>query len=324
VDGYDLTPALAESITRATESVTQQTNPFGTASEAHTPVGMVKASLAVGNGIFDEAVDPLHHAKISNGGVGVSRLVCLCDRGQTLGLGFTGYGGAYSQKSEVLGVLDALTKANVAYQVSGAVDEGEILQPLVAKTADWDTKSTPVDAADLTTAKRVTIVSSSVNATSTITTLDHHGFASGDVVAIFNHTSVTPDINDNPTAAESWKLIGHTITVTGEHTFTIPVNVSDGGVDGYCVLVSRAGGGVGHLQITAGSGFTNFVGKVVHSVDGSTWADLITFADTTTNYHAAQRVATALTTTVVRRYLAFDGNVTGSGSLTVFGGFARG
>jgi hypothetical protein len=323
VDGYDLTPALSESISRSTESVTQQTNPFGTTNEAHTPVGMSKGVLSVGGGLFDEAVDALH-AGIADSGLGVSRVMCLCDQGQTAGKHFAGFEGLYSQKYEVVDTNGSITKANVTYQVSGKSDDGVIVQASAAKTADWDTTAAPVDAADDASAKHIEIATSSVEAgdTSVITTIHNHNLASGDVVAIFDHTSCTPDINDTA-AAQAWTAIGHTVTVISATEFSIPVNVTDGGINGHCVLVNRAGGGAGYQQVTAGSGFTNFVGKIQHSVDGSTWADLVTFADTTTDYHNGQRVATATVTTQVSRYLSFVGNVTGAGSLTVMAGFSR-
>ena len=109
--------------------------------------------------------------------------------------------------------------------------------------------------------------------------------------------------------------------------FLIDDDLSDGGVGGYVVLVSRASGGWGYQQVTQGSGFTNFVGKVRHSADNITFADLITFTDTTTNFHAAERKATATPTVQVGRYLAFKGDVTGSVGATpfkAFAGFIRG
>lgn len=326
VDGYDLTPALTESMSRKQESITQETRPLGGASEAHTPVGVTRGSVAVGGGIFDEAVDPLHAAKIADGGVGVNRVVCFCDQGQTKGQHFTGYEGAYSQTSEVLDALHALTKAHVTYQVSGHVDEGVILQEKAAKTGDWTTETTDaVDEADNPGTRQIPIMSASVANPTVITTADDHHLVSGDVVAIFGMAGgIDPDINDNPAAAEAWKLIGHTITVTGATTFTIPVNVTNDGTGGYCVLVSRASGGYGYQQVLDGATFTNFVGTIRHSVDNSVWADLIVFTDTTTDYHQGERKGTAATTTQVRRYLAFKGDVTGAGSLTVFAGFSRG
>lgn len=329
VDGYDLTAALTESITRSNESVTEQTNPMGSTSEAYTPVGVTKGMLAVGGGYFDEAVDALH-AGIANGGLSdtvsaTPRVVCVFNEGHVLGNRFTGYEGAYSQKYEPLVSNGKLTKANVTYQVTGRVDEGVIVQPLAAQTVDWDTKSTPVDAADDPTARRIPITSSSIEAgaESIITTTDPHGLVTGDVVAIFGHTSVSPDINDDATA-EAWTDIGHTVTVLSPTTFSIPVDVTDAGTGGYCVRVSWAGGGYGYQQVTARTGVTGNIGKIVHSVDGSSWEDLIEFADTGSSAHAMERKATASSTTQVRRYLAHDGNLTTAGSITVFSGFARG
>ena len=326
VDGYDLTPVLVETVSRSTEAITQPTAPFGTASEAHEPVGLVKHTLSLGGALYDQAVDPLHPGFIADGGVGESRIVCVTNEGQTKAKNFTGYAGAYSQKSEAVVTNGQLVKSNVSFIVSGAAEEGVILQELAAKTADWTTEtSDAVDAADDASSQHIAVTSVSVANPSVITTDFVHGLASGDVVAFFDVIGdVAPDINDNPDAAEAWKLIGHTVTVTGTTTFTIPVNVTNDGTGGYCVVVQRAKGGAGYLQVTDGATVTNFVGTVRHSVDNSSWADLVVFTDTTTDFDTAQRVATATTTTAVRRYLAFKGDVTGSGSITVFAGFARG
>lgn len=92
------------------------------------------------------------------------------------------------------------------------------------------------------------------------------------------------------------------------------------GADSVDSGASSADGGVGYLVVTAFSGFTGFVGKIRDSADDITYADLIEFDDVTDG-PTAQRKTVAGT---VEQYLAFDGNVTGSGSITVFAGFARG
>ena len=66
------------------------------------------------------------------------------------------------------------------------------------------------------------IVASSVANPSVITTLLPHKMVSGQRVRIVGHTGMTPEINDTP----------YTITVTGEKTFTIPVNVTVAGSGG--------------------------------------------------------------------------------------------
>jgi len=330
VDGNDLTPLLMETVSRSNEIVTDQSNPLGSGAEGHDPVGVTKGMLAVGGGYFDEAVDLLH-AGIADSGlsdtVGATpRVVCVFNEGHTIGNHFTGYEGTYSQKYDVLSSNGKLTKSNVGYQVTGQVDEGQIVQALAAQTIDWDTKATPVDYADDPAALRVPITGASVEAAaiSIITTPDDHHLVTGDVVAIFEMAGgITPDINDTA-AAQAWTGIGHTVTVINATSFSIPVDVTNDGTGGYLIRVSWAGGGYGHMQLTARSGVTANVGKVVHSVDGVTWADLITFTDTASGAHVAERKATAAVTTIVRRYLAWVGDLTTAGSITVFGGFARG
>jgi transcriptional regulator with XRE-family HTH domain len=70
----------------------------------------------------------------------------------------------------------------------------------------------------------VAITSSSV-ANPTVVTTATNTFKSADTVTIAGHTSVTPDINGERVA-----------TVTAPTTFTVPVNVSDGGVGGTAIL----------------------------------------------------------------------------------------
>ena len=82
---------------------------------------------------------------------------------------------------------------------------------------------------------------------------------------------------------------------------------------------SSANGGEGFMQCTAASGFTAFVGKIRHSADDSTYADLIAFTDNVTDPFAERKTVSG----TVNRYLAFAGDVTGSGSITVFAGFSR-
>lgn len=65
------------------------------------------------------------------------------------------------------------------------------------------------------------VTSSSVANPSVITTSEPHLFATGDLVRIAGHTGSTPDINGT-----------HMATVTGDKTFTIPVNVTVAGTGG--------------------------------------------------------------------------------------------
>jgi len=81
-------------------------------------------------------------------------------------------------------------------------------------------------------------------------------------------------------------------------------------------------GGVAYQQVTALSGFTGFVGKVRHSADNVTYADLVTFTNVTSAPNAQR--STVNTGTTINRYLAYAGDVTGTGSISVMTGFSRG
>ena len=83
---------------------------------------------------------------------------------------------------------------------------------------------------------------------------------------------------------------------------------------------SSSAGGVGFIQCTAASGFSGFIGKVRHSSDDVTYSDLLSFTDNVTAPFA-ERVTVSGT---VNRYLSFTGIITGTGSITIFAGFARG
>jgi len=83
---------------------------------------------------------------------------------------------------------------------------------------------------------------------------------------------------------------------------------------------SSANGGSGFLEVSQFAGLTGFIGIIEHSTDNSAWVTLITFANVTAA-PAAQRITVAGT---VNRYVRFRGDVTGTGTITAFAGFARG
>jgi len=149
----------------------------------------------------------------------------------TIGYDFYGISGAFSVAYEVVSENATVQKANVEYVCTGTADvDGKILQPLQAKTADWNTRSSSVDNS-----------------------------------------------------------------------------------------ASSASGGSGYIQCTAASGFSAFVGTIEHSADNVSFASLIAFTDNVTAPFAERKTVSG----TVNRYLAFAGNVTGTGSITVFAGFSR-
>jgi hypothetical protein len=154
----------------------------------------------------------------------------------------------------------------------------------------------------------IPITSNSIANPTVVTTTVPHGLTSGDIVYIAGVASSSPTINGQ-----------RTVTVTSTTTFTVPVNVTVGGTGGTLVRANSANGGVGYLAVSACSGFTNFVGKIRDSADDSVYADLITFTDNVSDPFAERLTVSG----TVDRYLCFDGNVTGAGSITLLVGFAR-
>ncbi len=310
VSGRSLLPAKPQSLMESVEALQEDTSGLGDTWAESTPTGMKRAELSQDGAFYNEGTNSAHEAL--KDAQTTSRVVCLGVEGNTIGKRFIGYAGAYAHKYDVLAKVGGLTKANVAYTISGNRDEGIILQSLAAQTADWNTEGASNTDYTADPAQRVIPISTaSKAATCSVTTSVPHGLTTGDLVLISGNTLSGPSINSQLA-----------VTVTSTTTFTVPVNTaasSGAGTGGSFVKANSTGGGIGFQQVTAFSGFTGYVGKVRDSADDVTYADLVTFANVTSG-PAAEAVTVSGT---VDRYLAADGNVTGSGSITVFIGFAR-
>lgn len=324
VDGYNLAPAITDAVSMGQESISQQTNSFGATSEGHTPMNIEKGTLTAGSGFFDAAADALNTAL---GGIShISRIVCAGIEGNIIGKHFMGFEGAYTQKYDVMDKKDGLTMANATYLISGETDEGIIVQHLATFTATWDTKTgganapdTPIDYTTDPENRAMDIASNSLANPTVVTMKSQHGSAiphgliTGDKV-LFSGSNSTPSINGIQTA-----------TVISPTTFSVPVNVTVAGTAGSFVRAGSDAGGVGYLQVTAYSGSTGFVDKIMHSADDVTYAALVTFADLGAVYtpgstNMKQRISVL---GFVDRYLSNLGTLTGAGSVTAFSGFAR-
>lgn len=309
VDGYNILAAAVQSITHKVTAPTQVCHGLGDSWEKSTPTGISKAELTQSGAYFDDATNSIHDA--FNAMAATVRVVCFGFLGNTIGKAFVGFQGAYSQVYEVLGKVGALTNANASYTISGQMDRGVIVQNSTAKTADWNTKTdgASVDYT-LDTSQRVIPITSNTQANPTvITTPVPHGLTTGQVILISGNTGSNAAINGE-----------RTVTVISTTTFSVPVNCTTaGGTGGTFVRSSTVNGGVGYQAISAFSGFTGFVGKIRHSADDSTYADLITFTNVTSGPTAERKTVSG----TVNRYLCFDGDVAGTGSITPFVGFSR-
>ena len=313
MDGYNLLAAHVKSLSFKVESITEQTDGLGDAFEAHTPVGKIRALLTQAGGFWSTAAAGIH-AMMAAGTPGTPqtavRVTCLGYMGQAVGAHFVGLQGVHETAYEVLAEDSKLTKANVTHLVSGAVNRGQIVQPLAMKTADWNTKTlgTVVDYTTDVSQVPVAITSNSLANPSVVTCPVPHGLTSNDIVLISGVSTSNPTINGE-----------RIVTVITTLTFSVPVNVTTPGTGGSFVRANSSGGAVGYQQITALTGFTGFIGKLRDSADDTTYADLVTFANVTAS-PSAERVVVA---GVIDRFVSFDGNVTGIGSIDAFAGLAR-
>jgi hypothetical protein len=308
VDGINMLGAKPKNVSQKIELLTEQTNGLGDSHEEHTPTGMTRATFSQDGALFDDGTNSMHAALKAHGSA--SRIVCVADQGNVIGQPFTGCVGETLVGYEVLVTNGALAKANAAYQISGDVEEGIVVQSHAQKSADWNTHTdgVTIDQAANLGQRVIPITSNSAANPSIVTTPTAHGLASGAIVVISGVAGSTPTINGE-----------RTVTVIDATHFSVPVNVTVAGTGGSLVRGDTPSGGAGYLEVSELTGLTGFVGKIRDSPDNVTFADLATFANVTAA-PTAQRVAVSGT---VDRYLSFDGNVTGTGTITPFAGFAR-
>ncbi len=308
VDGYDVLAAKVQALTYKLTAMTERSDGLGDTWEKNSPTGVSTAELTQAGAFFDDAGNGIHDAFKAS--TDVLRVVCWAPNANTIGKAFAAVQGAYGMTYEVLGAVGKLTKANVTYTVSGQLDRGVIVQSQTAKTIDWNTKTdgASVDYTLDTSQRVIPITSNTLANPSVVTTPVPHGLTTGQVIFIAGNITSSPAINGQ-----------QTVTVISATTFSVPVNCTTGGTGGTFVLASTVNGGVGYQAISAFSGFTGFIGKIRHSADDTTYADLVTFTNVTSGPTAERKTAAG----TVNRYLCFDGDVTGSGSITPFAGFSR-
>ena len=140
IDGYDVlgvTTRLEDEV----EALLDETTALGDSWQSQKYVGLRQVTLTQ-EGFFDDASNSAHDAL--GGKSGESRVLCYNLTGNTIGQEFTGHAGALQTNYSVVASRGELHRANASYQGAGEVEEGLILHPHTARTADGDTKSTPV------------------------------------------------------------------------------------------------------------------------------------------------------------------------------------
>lgn len=310
INGYDLLASSLQGINWKREAKTENAHGLGDTAELPTPVGISKYTLSQSGAFFNDAATGAH-GLLAAGATAASRVVCFALAGNTVGAPFVGCLGALTVAYEVIPQNGALTKANAEYQITGHAYDGQIVQPWETKTGDWntDTLNDVVDYAADPSQVVIPITSNTLANPTVVTTAVPHGLTSGQVILISGVATSSPTINGE-----------QTVTVTSTTQFTVPVNVTTAGTGGSFVKCSTVGGAYGFLQVSACPGFTNFVGTIQDSADNVTYATLIAFPDNVSAPYAATVTNGA---EVVNRFVAFDGNITGSGSITCMAGLVR-
>lgn len=313
VDGYDITSLLPGGMTVGPDTaVTENIRSYGEGWPRFADTGSRLAGSITLMALYDDAAGATRDVFVEK--EGINRVIVWCVGGNVIGRRFQGYAGQIGQKITRIAADATFTKANVEYNANGASENGVILHPLGAETAGGDTTASSVDWSTDVRARSAVIASSSVANPSVITTTGPHGLVTGQKVVIAGHSGSTPAINGQ-----------QTVTVLTPTTFSITgVNVTVAGTGGTVTHASTVLGGSAYIACSALTlgGYDNIVGKVQHSADNSTFADLVTFTAITTAL-VAERLTTTAT---VNRYLASAWAFGGSGtapSATLFIGFQR-
>jgi len=303
IDGYDLLPAKVQAFAYKIGVKQEKTDGLGDRWEEHTPTGLRAVTITQTGAYFDTAANGIHEAL--RAAPSSYRTLTFSPAAGLL----ISAAGALTVNYEVLAKNGNLTRANVGYQISGAVSSGALVQAPSSRTADWNTQAEGA-AIDYTTdpsQSPMAIIGITAGNPAVITTAAPHGLTAGAVILISGSNS-TPSANGE-----------RPVTVTGAYTFTIPLTTTGAGTAGSFVRANSVSGARGIQHVIALAGLTGFVGKVRDSADNVVYADLVTFANVT----AAPNSQSLDVAGVVDRYLSFDGNVTGTGSIAVGAGLVR-
>ena len=107
-------------------------------------------------------------------------------------------------------------------------------------------------------------------------------------------------------------------TELGISLHDLTAETADGNGTGYDGGAASSAGGVGHLHVTAFSGFSAASIVIADSADNSSFATILTFTSV-----AGLTQQRSVITGAVRRYIRYSIDVTGSGSITFVATFAR-
>ena len=318
VQGFNMISNKLQGTRWKVAPLTERSDGAGDSWEEHTPTGVAMMEVAQEGAFFDTSTGNIHDALAAvPGGLtpqAAARVVCLGQEGHAIGQRFAGIQGAYNHEYEVLGNVGRLQRANVGYKATGGLEEGAILHALTTTVTADVTGTEAANSVDNTTQPQPAIAITSSATSDQITCSVPHGLTAGDTILISGHSGSTPNINGIQTVA----------SVQSSTVFTISTDITVGGTGGSFVRAGTSNGGAAYLQWTTLTlaGYSGAAVTVRHSVDNSTFVDLVVMT-TATATRGAERKTVAGT---VRRYLSRSVDLTGAGGPATFNfmlGFAR-
>lgn len=224
------------------------------------------------------------HARLS--ALPTADVVATYFRGSTLGNPAAGLVAKQANYDGNRGADGAFTFAVNAQANGYGLEWGQMLT--AGKRTDTEaTNGTAVDGG--LQGEAVNITSSSV-ADPTVITATAHGLVTGDSVVIAGHAGSTPAVDGD-----------YTVTVTGDDTFTIDLEVTVAGTGGTVTKTSTNFGLSAYLQVFAMTGTSNTV-SLQDSADNSTFAAITGGGFTAATGITSQRIQTGATA-IVRRYV---------------------
>jgi hypothetical protein len=135
VDGFNMLSAKVQGVVDEIEIELEPGDGLGDTWREKTPTGMRTATLEQNGAFFNTSTNSIHAAM--SGLPATERIVSWATAGNVLGSLFTAVKGAFTSKYRVISSNGKTTKADVTYAVTGQLDEGVILTPHAAQTADW-------------------------------------------------------------------------------------------------------------------------------------------------------------------------------------------
>jgi len=315
VDGYDFLAAKVKGFTFKQSAQMEPATGLGDSVTSVLPTGLSTLEITQSGAFFDDSTTGAHALLSASASAQTQRVVVAVFAGNVIGRMFVGASGTYADTYEPAPAVGGLTKANITYKVTGAIDRGVILSAVATKTASWNTKTDGASVDYTLDPSQIVIpITSATKANPcVVTTPVPHNLTTGQKILTSSNTLSGPSINSE-----------QAVTVISATTFSVAVNTTastGAGTGGSFVRSSTVNGGSSIQAVSAFSGFSGFVGTVRHSADDTTYADLVAHSNVTSG-PTAERVTVAAGTTV-NRYLCFSGALTGSGSITQFAGFTR-